>query len=112
MRLRFPHPLILLLGAVLVAALLTWILPAGEYQRTPDPATGRELVVAGTYHEIPAQPVSLPAAMLAVPRGIVSGADVLLVILMVGGVFSMLESTGRWGAWSAGRWAEGAIRCW
>ncbi len=97
MRLRFPHPLILLLGAVLVAALLTWILPAGEYQRTPDPATGREVVVAGTYHEIPAQPVSLPAAMLAVPRGIVSGADVLLVILMVGGVFSMLESTGALG---------------
>ncbi|MGE0442646.1 MAG: Na+/H+ antiporter NhaC family protein, partial [Gemmatimonadales bacterium] len=94
MRLRFPHPLLLLLGAVLVAALLTWVLPAGEYQRAPDPATGRDLVVAGTYHEVEARPVSLPAAVLAVPKGIVSGADVLLVILMVGGVFSMLEATG------------------
>ncbi|MEZ4457325.1 MAG: Na+/H+ antiporter NhaC family protein [Gemmatimonadales bacterium] len=94
MRLRFPHPLLLLLGAVLVAALLTWILPAGEYQRAPDPATGRDLVVAGTYREVEARPVSLPAAVLAVPKGIVSGADVLLVILMVGGVFSMLEATG------------------
>jgi len=97
MRLRFPHPLLLLLGAVLVAALLTWILPAGEYQRAPDSETGRELVVAGTYHEIPAKPVSLSGAVLAVPRGIISGAEVLLTILMVGGVFSMLEGTGALG---------------
>ncbi|MEZ4588275.1 MAG: hypothetical protein R2909_18000 [Gemmatimonadales bacterium] len=107
MRLRFPHPLLLLLGAVLVAALLTRVLPAGEYDRAPDPDTGRELVAAGTYHPIEAKPVSLPAAVLAVPRGIVSGADVLLVILMVGGVFSLLESTGALGRLVAGTVGRG-----
>ena len=49
-RLRLPHPVILLGGAVVVAALLTWILPAGQYDRRDDAATGRRVVVAGTYH--------------------------------------------------------------
>ncbi len=44
--------MVLLLVGVLVAALLTWILPAGAYERVADPASGRELVVPCTYHRI------------------------------------------------------------
>lgn len=97
LRLRFPHPMVLLLAGVLVAALLTWVLPAGAYQRRLDPVSGRERVVAGTYERVEAAPVGLPAAVLAVPRGIVDGADVIVVILFVGGAFAMLERTGALG---------------
>lgn len=96
-RLRFPHPMVLLLAGVLVAALLTWVLPAGAYQRRLDPVSGRERVVAGTYERAAAAPVGLAAAVLAVPRGIVDGADVIVVILFVGGAFAMLERTGALG---------------
>ena len=41
MRFKLPHPLVLLLGGVVVAVVLTWILPAGNYQRRTDPETGR-----------------------------------------------------------------------
>lgn len=94
MRLRFPHPFLLLLGAVFVAAALTWVLPAGQFDRQLDPATGREIVVAGTYRTVDAAPVSIMSAVLAVPRGIVVGADVILTILMVGGAFALLDRTG------------------
>ena len=94
MRLRLPHPLVLLLIGVGVAALLTWILPAGAYDRRVDQASGRELVVAGTYKQIEAAPVGIMAAVLAVPRGIVAGADVILTILVVGGAFALLDATG------------------
>jgi uncharacterized ion transporter superfamily protein YfcC len=33
---------------------LTWILPAGSFDRRDDPATGRRVVVAGTYHPVDA----------------------------------------------------------
>ena len=56
-RIRFPHPLILLLGCILVAAALSYVLPAGEYQRIEDPVTGRKVVVAGTYHAVARTPV-------------------------------------------------------
>ena len=46
-QIHFPHPMVLLLGGVLVAGLLTWVLPAGAYDRRIDPETSRERVVAG-----------------------------------------------------------------
>ena len=94
MKLRLPHPMVLLLGGVLVAALLTWVLPAGEYQRQADPETGRQVVVPGTYRTVERAPVSILAAAVAVPRGIVDGAEVVVVILMVGGAFALLDRTG------------------
>src|SRR5262245_17116408 len=78
---RLPHPILLLLGGVALAAALTWILPAGEYERRDDPATGRRVVVAGTYHRVPQTPVGAFRAVVAVPRGIAEGADVIAVIL-------------------------------
>jgi uncharacterized ion transporter superfamily protein YfcC len=97
MRLRLPHPLVLLLAGVGVAALLTWILPAGAYDRRTDAASGRELVVAGTYQLVEAAPVGLMSALLAVPKGIVAGADIILVIILVGGTFGLLDATGALG---------------
>ena len=84
----------LLLGGVAIAACLTWIIPAGAYQRRTDAATGRSVVVPGTYAPVARAPVGPAAALLAVPRGIVSGADVVLTILFVGGAFALLDATG------------------
>lgn len=94
MRLRLPHPFVLLLGGVVVAAVLTWVLPAGEYQRVADPANGRAVVVPGTFAAVASAPVGVMATLVAVPRGIVSGADVIVTILFVGGAFAFLDATG------------------
>jgi uncharacterized ion transporter superfamily protein YfcC len=97
MRFQLPHPLVLLLGGVAVAAALTWVLPSGAYERRTDAASGRELVVPGTYKAAEPAPVSIWGALMAVPRGIVAGADVILTILVVGGAFALLDATGALG---------------
>ena len=84
----------LLLGGVAIAAALTWLLPAGAYQRRTDAATSRNVVVPGTYARIDPAPVGPMAAVLAVPRGMVAGADVILTVLFVGGAFALLDATG------------------
>lgn len=96
-RFRLPHPLVLLLGGVLVAVALTWVLPAGEYDRRLDEASGRELVVPGTFKAVERAPVGLFGAMMSVPRGIIAGADVILTILFVGGAWALLDATGALG---------------
>ena len=48
-RLRFPHPIALLAGCIFLGAALSYVLPAGQYERREDPATGRSVVVPGTY---------------------------------------------------------------
>jgi uncharacterized ion transporter superfamily protein YfcC len=92
--LRLPHPLILLLGAVGVAAALTWILPAGEYERRDDASTGRSVVVAGTYHAVEQAPVGPFAAVVAIPRGFVEAAEVVAVIVFVGGAWVVIDKLG------------------
>lgn len=92
--LRLPHPFVLLLAGVAVAAALTWVIPAGKYERRLDPATDREVVVAGTYHRVDPAPLGLMSGLMAAPRGIVAGADVILTVLVVGGTFALLDATG------------------
>src|SRR5258706_5426685 len=93
-RFRLPHPIVLLGGAVLVAAVLTWILPSGQFDRRDDAATGRRVVVAGTYHRTPPAPVGPFAAAVAIPRGFVAGADVIALVLLVGGAWVVVDRLG------------------
>ena len=81
---KLPHPVVLLIAGVAICAALTWILPAGEYERKDDPVTGRRVVVAGTYHRVEPAPVGPFAAVVAIPRGLVEAADVVGVVLFVG----------------------------
>ena len=53
---HLPHIYVLLVSFIIVCAVATWILPAGEFDREPN-ESGTELVVPGTYHEVEQSPV-------------------------------------------------------
>jgi uncharacterized ion transporter superfamily protein YfcC len=91
---RFPHPLTLLVACILLAAVLTWVLPAGEYQRRADPATGRNVVVPGTYAPVEAKPVGPFEALVGIPRGMIDAASIIFYVFLVGGGFAVVERTG------------------
>jgi uncharacterized ion transporter superfamily protein YfcC len=93
-KLHFPHPMVLLLACVLVAAALTHVIPAGQFDRQEDAATGRTVVVANTYHRVEAQPVGAFSAFVAVPRGFVAGAEVIVLVLLVGGAWTVVDKAG------------------
>jgi uncharacterized ion transporter superfamily protein YfcC len=94
MRLRFPHPLTLLVGFIALAAAMSYVLPAGQFERRDDPVTGRKVVVAGTYHSVPQQPVSPFQAIVAVPKGFADAASVIALVFLVGGAFGVVDQTG------------------
>ncbi len=91
---RFPHPITLLVGCILLAAILSYLLPAGRYDRRDDPVTGRSIVVAGTYHEVDRTPVNLFDAVVAIPKGLADAADVVFLVFLIGGAFSVVDRTG------------------
>ena len=91
---RLPHPLALLAACIVVAGVLTHVVPAGQYERREDTATGREMVVPGTYTRLESKPLGPLAIALAVPKGIIDAADVLAVVFLVGGAFVVVERTG------------------
>jgi uncharacterized ion transporter superfamily protein YfcC len=90
---------VLLIGCLLVAAAASWVVPTGQYDRRDDPATGRRVVVAGTYHAVPRAPVGPFAAMVAIPKGMGDAASVIFLVFLVGGAFTVVDRTGalRWG---------------
>ena len=98
---RFPHPLTLLVGCVILAAVLTHIVPAGEYDRREDPVTGRMVVVPGSYHAVEANPLGVLETGLAIPKGMIEAASVLVAVKR-----DQAARTGE--PWSADR--EAAIR--
>jgi uncharacterized ion transporter superfamily protein YfcC len=91
---RFPHPLTLLVGCILVAAALTYVVPAGEYDRREDAETGRMVVVPGSFHPVPANPLGPLAIALSIPKGIAEAVSVIAVIFLGGAAFVVVDRTG------------------
>jgi uncharacterized ion transporter superfamily protein YfcC len=92
--LRFPHPLVLLVGFIVLAMALSYVLPAGVFERRPDAATGREVVVPGSYHQVAATPVSPLSALVSIPRGLQEAASVIFFVFLTGGAFTVVDHTG------------------
>ena len=97
--------MVMMLLVITAAAVLTWIIPSGEFQRTP-----KGSVVPGSFHQIPKdysgalrlgeQPDSIPrpanplTMMTAIPKGMVKQASLIFMILFVGGMFGVFQATG------------------
>jgi uncharacterized ion transporter superfamily protein YfcC len=91
---RFPHPLVLLTLFIILAAALSYVLPAGQFARRPNAATGREVVVPGSYQRVPSTPVSPLQVAVAVPKGLADAGAVVFLIFLAGGAFTVVDQTG------------------
>jgi len=89
---KVPHPFALLFGLVVVAAIATWVLPAGEYERHD--VGGRMLVDPASFRELPRNPAGVSDVMLAYPRGLLATATIVFYIFLIGGTFGVLQATG------------------
>ncbi|WBL45066.1 YfcC family protein [Algoriphagus halophytocola] len=94
MKLSFPHPIVILLTFILLAGASSYFIQSGVYDRVLDLETGREVIVPGSFHTIEDQNASLYDIALAVPEGIILGADIVVLILLLGGAFYVIEKTG------------------
>lgn len=93
MKIRMPHTLLLLVGFMILALAVTWLLPAGAFQ-TAEIAPGKTVVVPGTYAELPDRTYLPPWALFTViPRAFAEAQGVIFFILLVGGTFGILRRT-------------------
>ncbi|WP_111670059.1 YfcC family protein [Algoriphagus litoralis] len=94
MKLSFPHPLIILLGFITLSALATLVIPSGSFDRVLDEDTGREIVIPGSFKTIEDVNPSFWEVLKVIPEGFVAGADIIVLILILGGAFYIVEKTG------------------
>ena len=55
-RFHFPSAFTILFALIILVAALTWIIPAGLYERVPSEALGKDIPVAGSYAPTEAAP--------------------------------------------------------
>ena len=98
---RFPTAYTILFGLIILVAALTWIIPAGQYDRVMSEEVGREIAVAGTYKAVDPNPQGFVAVMLAPIAGFydpdsyaANAIDVALFVLLLGGFLGVVNATG------------------
>lgn len=90
---KVPHTFVIIIGIVIVASLLTWILPAGEFARVEN-AQGIKVVVPDQFSFIektPVNPLTIPNYIM---KGFSSSANLIFMVIMSGGAFNVLVATG------------------
>ncbi|MBX9619489.1 MAG: YfcC family protein [Hyphomicrobiales bacterium] len=100
-RCHFPSAYTILFALIVIIAALTWIIPAGQYQRVASALLGKDVPVAGSYALTTANPQGVLAVILAPIAGfynpvsnVANAIDVALFVLMIGGFIGVVTATG------------------
>lgn len=96
MNLRFsvPHNLVIVFSIVIIAAVLTWIIPGGKYDRQTVTVNGveRSVIVNGSFHYVENQPQTWQI-FSAFYKGFINMSHIIVFILMIGGAFWIMNET-------------------
>lgn len=89
---EFPHAFVILFGILAMMTLLTWILPAGQYETIT--VNGVSAVDPSSFHYVDNTPVGLFDLFKAIPLGIQNGIALICMILTIGASIGLVDSTG------------------
>lgn len=90
---KMPHIYVILFIFSAIAAVATYFVPAGEYERIPGPE-GRTTIDANSYTTIEQSPVGLIDFLTVIPRGLIDAGEVVFFTFIIGGMFMVLRKTG------------------
>lgn len=93
-RFKVPNTAALLLIVTLIMGILTYVVPAGEYDRVYHEATDRTVVVADTFKRVEQTPVGIQGIFASVFQGLEHASDIIAFIFVVGGAFAIVSNTG------------------
>lgn len=94
---KMPSAFTILFIIIFLVAILTWIVPAGEYQYVDDTAATLE-PIPGTYQQTESNPQGLWEALSAPIKGFFDASDIILFLLVIGGYLGLVTDTGAIGA--------------
>ncbi|MGI5173709.1 YfcC family protein [Treponema sp. OMZ 840] len=108
-----PHTLAIIVVVMFMASILTYIIPAGSYDRTKNEA-GQTIVLPESFHYVDRTPVNPLSIFSHVFTGLNKAKNVIFVLLCAGGGMGVLLSTGMFQgiAGSACRKARGKNKEW
>lgn len=102
-KLKMPHAYVLICGLILLAGILTYIIPAGVYDMVE--VNGKNVVDPESFHYVDQTPVNPWNMLMAIPQGLVKQAGLIFMIIIISGSIEIINQTGALEA-SIGRLAQ------
>lgn len=90
---NLPHIYVLLFGLIVFCTILTWVLPAGEFERMVN-ESGRTVAVAGTYHVVEQTPVGPFQMFQLIYQGFLNAGEVLFFVFISYASINIMISSG------------------
>ncbi len=90
---KMPHSLVIIALIVFVAAILTWLIPAGQYGKIVNSA-GKKVIDAKSFKYIANTPVNIFMLGNYAISGYIETASLIFVILFSGAAFNVIVSSG------------------
>lgn len=88
------NPLIILAVIIFIAAIATYIIPAGGFERIPNEVTGYDTIAVDSYHALEQNPIGPFALFESFTLGLQEAAYIIFFLMIIGGTFKIVESTG------------------
>ena len=88
---RVPHAITIVFSIILLVTVMTYILPAGTYERIN--LDGRSTVVPGSYKVIDSTPIGVLQMFKAIPLGFKSASEIIFIVLAGGIMFGFMEKS-------------------
>lgn len=88
------NPFILMGCFVIAAAILTYFIPAGTFERTAMDGVANPVVVPGTYQTVEANPTSITTLLGCVNKGMVDAGMIIFLVFASTGTFAVFQATG------------------
>tara|TARA_Y100000385_G_scaffold281771_1_gene335142 strand:- start:108 stop:1487 length:1380 start_codon:yes stop_codon:yes gene_type:complete len=88
---NIPHAVTMLFGIIVFVTILTYILPAGTYERVM--VDGRSRVVPNSYSQGTSSPISILGMFRAIPLGFKAASDIIFIVLAGGIMFGIMEKS-------------------
>lgn len=92
-KVKVPHIFVILFIMIALASLASYVIPAGQFERQANDS-GAEVIVPGTFEYAESSPVTFFEFMFAIPDGFIQTAEIIFGIIMIGGMFAVIERTG------------------
>lgn len=91
---KIPHTYTIIASVILFCAVLSWIIPAGEYDRHTVDINGtvRTLIVPGSYHAVEAAPQTWQV-FSALLTGFEKQSGIIAFLLIIGGAFQVMNGS-------------------
>lgn len=90
---KIPHSLAIIMAVVLLASVLTYIIPAGNFDRVVNEA-GKSVVVQDSFHYVENTPVNPLSVLTYIFPALQSAGSIIFVIFCCGGGMGLIQSTG------------------